>query len=122
MAECRIDWDSFTLEQWFNLTIDQWFNLLIEQDYLCGTEFDSLGETNEFIEDLIDRRGLVTAGGNPIRFVELVGGEHVEVTAFEPDPVTFRGSYYYHAGRNVLYTKVITQRLPTKIAHWKQVS
>lgn len=83
----------------------------------------SLSKTNEFLEDLLSRRGIKKGGFNNIRFVELEGGRIIEPTAFEPDPRTHRGEYYYNAITNVLYRKIITRKEPGIIvAHWQKIS
>jgi hypothetical protein len=85
----------------------------------------SLDKTNAFLEDLLAVRGPSSGGGNAHRAVEMYGGNMVETTAFEPDPTTFRGNYYYNTVRNVLYRKVVTEHKPREgsiIAHWKPAS
>jgi len=77
----------------------------------------------EFLDDLSVRRGIQTGGYNPARFLELDGAEIVEPTAFEPDPNTHRGDYYYNAVSNVLYKKVISRKESGVItATWKRTS
>jgi len=106
------------------MSLEQWFNFLIGPDSDCVTDLPDSGldRTNEFLADLLDRRGPATGGGNPNRWCELYGGIVVETTAYEPDPATYRGRYYYNASRNVLYKKVIVQQSPNIVAHWRQVS
>jgi hypothetical protein len=59
----------------------------------------------------------------PNRFMELIGAEIVEPTAFEPDPATHRGEYYYNAITNTLYRKIVDREEPGIIvAHWQQIS
>lgn len=83
----------------------------------------SLSKTNEFLEDLLSRRGIKKGGFNNIRFVELEGGRVIEPTAFEPDPRTYRGEYYYNAITNALYRKIVTRREPgIVVAHWQKIS
>lgn len=62
------------------------------------------------LSDLVDRRRPFNTGGNPHTFLELHGARMVEVTAFEPDPTTYRCEYYYHATLNRLYRRVVTHR------------
>jgi hypothetical protein len=82
-----------------------------------------MGTTDDFLTDLIDRRRPGSEGGNPHRFVELYGGEAVEVTAFEPDPVTYRTDYYYNSIRNVLYRRVVVDNtIGNKVAFWQPAS
>ncbi len=59
--------------------------------------------------------------GNTVWFLELSGSRVIEPTAFEPDPITYRGEYYYNATRNTLYKKIITRRRPIH-AYWQKVS
>jgi hypothetical protein len=77
------------------------------------------------LDDVVARRCGGQQGFNPWRFVELYGGEVIEPTAFEPDPVTYRSSYYYNTTTNRLYMKIITTNKPMEgiiRAHWKAVS
>lgn len=67
-----------------------------------------LTKTYAFLSDLISKRGIKTKGHTNIRAVELNGGRVIEPTAFEPDPNTFRGEYYYNAKTNTLYRKKVT--------------
>jgi hypothetical protein len=78
---------------------------------------------NEFIEDLLERRGNVTVSGNSNRTgIELNGGEVVQMTPFEPDAITFRNWYYYNTATNTLMRKVVITTTPTIVAYWKKVS
>lgn len=66
----------------------------------------------------------ITPGGNPHRFVELINGEEVPVSFYEPSPKTFRSKYYYNARRNILYMKMEVKNPingQTSI-YWKRVS
>lgn len=83
----------------------------------------ALPRINAFLEDLLARRGLRSSGFNNIRLVELNGGRIVEPTAFEPDPSTYRGEFYYNAINNVLYRKIVTRREPgIVVAYWQKIS
>jgi hypothetical protein len=82
-----------------------------------------LGSVNAFLEDIMARRGSITVAGNPNRFgIEMVGGSVVEMTPFEPDPVTYRHWYYYNTASNILMRKVVIATTPIPIAYWKQIS
>ncbi len=80
--------------------------------------------------DLALRRSPLATGGqggsgDAHTFVELYGGSMVPCLHYEPDPVTFRGSHYYHTGLNILYRKIITRDRPDLgiiRAYWKQIS
>ena len=75
------------------------------------------------ISDLYSRRGKTTMGYNPHRFIELFGGEMVEVWSYEPDPRTFRGDYYYNARINQLFRKIVVVGPDGAIlAHWRSAS
>jgi len=91
-----------------------------------ATEQTDLEKTNDFLTDLYARRGTAKIAGNPVRFLErIAGATMVEVTAFEPDPTTYRHDYYYNAITNRLYKKIVVERRPelgVTIAHWKPVS
>lgn len=83
----------------------------------------TLAKSTAFLQDLLDRRGVRKGGFNNIRFVELDGGRIIEPTAFEPDPRTYRGEYYYNAIENTLYRKIVTRKEPgIVVAHWKKIS
>lgn len=71
---------------------------------------DILASSRATIADVLSRRGPATVGGNPLNFLELYGAAMVEVTAFEPDPRTFRGEYYYNAVTDRLYRRIVTAR------------
>jgi len=82
-----------------------------------------LDSVNAFLEDLMARRGSITAAGNSNRMgIELAGGDIVEMTPFEPDPATFRHRYYYNTSSNILMRKIIVATTPVLVAYWKQVS
>ena len=72
----------------------------------------------DFFEDLTQHRGNPSIGGNPHRFVELFGGEIVEMTFIEPDPQTFRGDFYYNTRFNQLFKKIKVGDAP----FWKRIS
>lgn len=85
----------------------------------------NLAKTNTFLVDIFDKRSKITAGGNSVWMIENYGGALVETSAFEPDPTTYRGDYYYNTVMNVLYKKVVTEHKPELghiIAHWKRIS
>jgi len=86
--------------------------------------FASLSGMRAFLEDLMGRRGNVTVGGNPVGMIaELHGGDAVELTAFEPDPATYRQPFYYNTVINCLYKRVVTERsVNGNIAYWQKVS
>ena len=70
----------------------------------------ALDQIRTTLRDLATRRGPVTVGGLPHNFLELYGAEMVEVTAFEPDPKTYRNEYYYNASQNQLYRRIVIER------------
>ena len=76
---------------------------------------------SDVLEQAIRFRGIPTQGGNPHQFTELLGGKPIVVTAFEPDPRTFRDEYYYNASLNALYRLIVVQAKP-RIAFWQKVS
>ena len=83
----------------------------------------NLSTTNEFLTDLISKRGIRSAGNQTTRITELNGGMIIEPTAFEPDPNTHRSEYYYNAVTNTLYRKInkVSHNGQTN-SHWKKVS
>lgn len=56
-------------------------------------------------------------GGNPNRFIELVGGRFVPLMFYQPDPNTFRDEFYYNARLNRLFKKINSKPNPV----WKIV-
>ncbi len=80
--------------------------------------------TNAFLEDLFARRKPKKGGHQNIRNIELIGGKVIEPTAFEPDPVTHRGEYYYNSINNILYRKVVTATSNASVvsAYWQKIS
>jgi len=99
---------------------------------------DKTATVNNFIADVLERRGTKTStvngnkkvinaatlqGNNGVRLLELYGAELIEPTSFEPDPATHRGEYYYNANTNRLYKKVISRSNNGVVtAHWEGVS
>ena len=80
---------------------------------------------NDSLSEIFSRRLPSTVGGDPYNFVELLGGHVVDTIHYEPDPITYRGYYYYNTSTNVLYRKVVTTNLPDYgiiRAQWKPVS
>lgn len=79
-----------------------------------------LDKSRAAVEDILSRRGPAVAGGNPFNFLELHGARMVEVTAYEPDPRTYRGEYYYNATLNRLFRRIVTHRRPDGVikAQW----
>lgn len=75
--------------------------------------------TVEFLTDLATRRNVdsLPGSGIPHRWVELFGGTLVEVTAFEPDPYTYRHLFYYNAITNIIYKRVVTD---TGLCFWSE--
>lgn len=71
------------------------------------------------------RQGNPGGGFCDPRFLELYGARIIEPTAFEPDPRTYRGEYYYNAVTNQLFRKVISRNDPKTgiiTANWVAVS
>jgi hypothetical protein len=84
---------------------------------------EGLAKSNAFISDLLARRGKKYKGHHNVRNIELLGGRIVEPTAFEPDPTTHRGEYYYNATINVLFRRVtVANSDGVKFAHWVRCS
>lgn len=52
-------------------------------------------------------------------FVSTKGGEIVHMTAFEPDPKTFRGDYYYNCLTNKLYKKL---KVTSTDIQWRRIN
>ena len=72
----------------------------------------------------MSRRNSESLGYSTYNYLETYGATLVEITPFEPDPLTYRNDYYYNASENVLYKRTITKRLHGVpiIGHWKSVS
>lgn len=84
------------------------------------TAIGSTVVTPTILLDIVSQRGRMTAGGNPLNFMELYGAAMVETTAFEPDARTYRGEYYYNVLHNRLYRRIVTTRRPDGVikAQW----
>lgn len=97
-----------------------------DEDVSVGTTTPAdVAAATVFVTTLMERRGKRTLGYNPHRFVELHGGEMIEPTAFEPDPITHRNNYYYNSVTNVLYKRVYDRYEPKRgiiVAHWAAIS
>jgi hypothetical protein len=78
----------------------------------------------EWLNELSEVRGRQFVGNNnTVWMLELAGATPIEPTAFEPDPATHRGDYYYNAITNALYKKIITRKEPGIVhAYWQKVS
>lgn len=68
-----------------------------------------------FLEEIFRFRGRPSVGGNPNRFIELIKGQEVFISYYEPDPTTFRSKYYYNARTNQLFALVNAQ-------YWKKIN
>lgn len=63
------------------------------------------------LEDIIQYRknSPINIGGQPLRWVELLGGTCVPIQSWEPDATSWHdGNYYYNSRENVLYQRVIS--------------
>lgn len=79
-----------------------------------------LENIDEFLTDLLERRGKATVSGDSDRTcIEMSGGHVVEMTPFEPDALTFRNWYYYNTKTNTLMRKIVNKSTAT--AFWKRV-
>lgn len=83
---------------------------------------NSKATTISFLMDVDSRRHPYSIGGNPHNFIELFGGDMVEMTAFEPDARTFRGEYYYNTVLNQLFRKITATKAGKKSSIWKLAS
>lgn len=77
-----------------------------------------------FLEDLVARRRPITTSGNPIRFVEFVGGSDILYSWYMPDAETTREPYWYDTRNNILYRQFrVTGPSDDVISfYWRQVS
>jgi hypothetical protein len=105
-------YETLTAEEWFNLSTQEWASMPITEIF----------ET--FLEELGQRRGRPTPGGNPLRFIELADGEEVPQQHWEPDANTFRTPYYYNTRMNVLFKKVEMTNPSTRVKSqvWQPIS
>lgn len=71
-----------------------------------------------FFESLSEARGNPGVGHNANRFIESLGGTYVINEFNEPDPITFRGDYYYNTRINQLFKKLVVGDVNV----WKRVS
>lgn len=79
---------------------------------------------NEFLSNLFDKRSISSAGTNNVREVELYGAHIVDPLPYEPDPKTYRHSYYYNSKTNILYRRIVHKRIgqTVVIASWNRIS
>jgi hypothetical protein len=135
------DWTTLNQSRSYFMAVGIWERILQEEEIstlynsgngLLFSEFPvDISETpvvlphdpQPFLDELADKRGCFS-GGSPFssQMVELNGGSLIEMTAFEPDPVTFRDEYYYHTVRNVLYKKIVNYVDGFRTAFWQKVS
>lgn len=105
-----------------SLTVDEWFNMTLN-DYDTMT----LNPTSEFDirEDIrLRRSSYPKTGGNPNRFIELMGGFDVLYSFYEPDPNTTRETHYYNTRLNALFLRIEVTDPTTgkKRSIWKMIS
>lgn len=62
----------------------------------------------EFLYDLQERRKSRKIGRDPIWYLERYGANIIKPVAFEPNPDTYRGDFYYNSKENSLYRKAIS--------------
>jgi hypothetical protein len=90
-----------------------------------STDITSYDEMTGFETDLLARRAnQPLSGGNPNRFIELVGGSDILYQHYEPDPNTTRGKYYYNTRLNILFKRLEVNNASSDTSEsiWKQVS
>ena len=79
--------------------------------------------TQSVLEEIMMFRAPRVAARPTVWDIERHGANVIIPTAFEPDPTTYRGKYYYNAVTNILYMKIVTRREPgVVVAHWQKVS
>lgn len=50
----------------------------------------------------------INIGGQPLRWIEFMGGNCVPIQSWEPDATSWHdGDYYYNSKENVLYKRII---------------
>ena len=78
----------------------------------------------QFLADILSRRNPITVGGNPTRFVELVNGQEIPLSWYEPSAETSRSEYYYNTRSNMLFKRVQTTNPLTrkKKFHWLAIT
>lgn len=69
------------------------------------------------IETILSIRNQQSSIGHTVWLQQPFGVKMVNITAFEPDPNTYRDDYYYHAVLNTLYVKVPGNKPGLKV--WK---
>lgn len=65
---------------------------------------------DQFFTELSEIRGNPGVGGMPLRFIEKLGAEMINVTFSEPDALSSRTEYYYNSRQNVLYKRQILNK------------
>lgn len=74
---------------------------------------------NQFYLKLSEARGNPGIGGSPINFIEKIGADKIQVSFYEPNPLTSRTTYYYNCRQNILYKR---QKLNRFYAVWHSVN
>ncbi len=70
------------------------------------------------LEDILSRRSKFSKPiKTPHNFITFFYGQPVAVLAFEPDPASHHGMFYYNSRDNVLFKKLHTAPFPV----WKPV-
>ena len=133
------------LEDWFNLprtilnfcpgdSIGVWIQvvvpasrLIVDKLYIIKLTVDGQVSYLTLLQPKASARTLETiidfrydhpiGGGNPNRFIELVGGRFVPIMFHVPDPNTFRDEFYYNSRLNRLFKKIKSKPNPV----WKIV-
>jgi hypothetical protein len=72
----------------------------------------------DIFEEIIAARGAPSVGGNALTYLGLGGADIIEQLWYEPDPLTFRGDYYYNTKTNQLFKKIKVGPVP----YWKTIS
>lgn len=105
-----MEWCDLSLRQYTILSLDDYANFVI-----CASSS---------IDDLFARRKPITTGGNPINFVELVGGKDILYLWYQPDPITTRDQFWYDTRNNILYRKFKIKEPVTggDTFYWRQIS
>lgn len=81
---------------------------------------DSLSVASQYYSSRTEQSAVL-----PLNTIELVGGEVVEATVYEPDAATYRGEYYYNARSNILFKRKWIKRDPhggAMLATWQPIS
>jgi len=75
--------------------------------------------SEEFFDELSEKRGDPYQGEMPLNIIELIGSEKIPMLNYAIDPLTSRTDWYYNTRLNVLYKRTFANK---NYAVWRPVN